>query len=88
MERAALTGLAARLSAELAGCSDKVQQQCEDLGWQLGLAWAASQDRMEASIINKTLDKAREILKDWPGLKNHHLSDLVDYMEGQLGGAS
>lgn len=88
MERAALTGLAARLGAHLAGCSENVQQRCEDLGWQLGLAWAASQNRMETSVIGKALDKAREILTGWPELKTPHLNELVDYLEGQLGEVS
>lgn len=88
MERASLTGIAARLGANLAGCSEKVQQQCEALGWQLGIAWAASQDKMEASIIEKALNQAREIIKGWPDHKNHTLYELVDYMEGNLGGLS
>ncbi len=88
MERASLTGLAARLGADLAGCSEKVQLQCEALGWQLGIAWAASQDHMEKSVVEKALNQAREILKDWPGSKEHSLYDLVDYMEGNLGGVS
>lgn len=88
MERASLTGLAARLGADLAGCSDKVQQQCEALGWQLGVAWAASQDHMEKSVIEEALNQARDILRDWSGSKEHSLYELVDYMEGNLGGAS
>lgn len=88
MERASLTGLAAKLGADLAGCSDKEQQQCEALGWQLGIAWAASLDHMETSVIEKALSQARDILKDWSGSKEHSLYELVDYMEGNLGGVS
>jgi octaprenyl-diphosphate synthase len=88
MERASLTGLAARLGADLAGCSDKVQQQCEVFGWHLGIAWAASQDSMASSIAQKALTHARDVLKDWPGSKEHALYELVDYIEGNLGGVS
>lgn len=88
MERASLTGLAARLGADLAGCTDEEQQQCEALGWQLGLAWAASQDHMENSVVERALSKARNILKEWSGSKEHSLYELVDYMEGNLGGVS
>lgn len=88
MERAILTGLAARLGANLAGGSEKIQQQCEELGWHLGLAWAASQNSMESSVVTKALGRARDTLKDWPELRRHHLTDLVDYMEGHLGGVS
>lgn len=88
MERASLTGLAARLGADLAGCTDHEQQQCEALGWQLGMAWAASQNHMETSVIKRALSQARDILKEWSGSKEHSLYELVDYMEGNLVGVS
>lgn len=88
MERASLTGLAARLGADLAGCSDKEQQRCEAFGWQLGIAWAASQVHMETSVIESALSQARDILKEWPDSKEHCLYELVDYVEGNLGGVS
>lgn len=88
MERASLTALAARLGADLAGCSDEEQLQCEALGWQLGIAWAASQDHMETSVIDRALSQARNILNEWLGSKEHSLYELVDYMEGNLGGVS
>lgn len=88
MERASLTGLAARLGADLAGCTDQEQQQCEALGWQLGIAWAASQNHMGTSVIKRALSQARDILKEWSGSKEHSLYELVDYMEGNLVGVS
>jgi len=88
MERASLTGLAARLGAELAGCSDQEQSQCEAFGWQLGIAWAASQQHAEHNVIVKALNQARDILKNWSGSKEHSLYELVDYLEGNLGGVS
>jgi octaprenyl-diphosphate synthase len=88
MERASLTGVAAKLGASLAGCSEKVQQQSEAFGWQLGIAWAAAQDHMETSVIEKALNQARDILSNLPSTKEHFLYELVDYVEGNLGGVS
>ncbi|MGI1658633.1 MAG: geranylgeranyl pyrophosphate synthase [Desulfitobacterium sp.] len=84
MERAALTGLAARLGAELAGCPVKVQNQCEVIGWNLGLAWAASQDHVEDKVINHALHEARNALLELPNPKGHSLGDLIDYIESHL----
>lgn len=85
MERASLTGVAARLSAELAGCSEKIQNRCEALGWELGLAWAAWRDQMERRIIQQSLSRAKEILKDLPEAEVKPLYELYHYMERSLG---
>lgn len=84
MERASLTGLAARLGAELAGCSVKVQEQCETIGWNLGIAWAASQERIEGKVVDSALTEARTILRELPNLKNHSLNQLIDYIESNV----
>lgn len=84
MERASLTGLAARLGAELAGCSEKVQEQCETLGWNLGLAWAASQERTEGRVVETALTQARDVLKELPNLNNHSLRELINYIESNV----
>lgn len=86
MERASLTGLAARLSAELAGCSEKLQDRCEALGWELGLAWAAWCDHMEKRVVQQSLSRAKEILQELPEAEVKPLYDLYHYMEGSLGG--
>lgn len=84
MERAFLTGMAARLGAELAGCPEKTQIQCEDLGRNLGLAWAAYQDNAEYSIVEDALKKARQSIREFSGSMAYPLESLVDYMEGHL----
>ncbi|AGA69754.1 hypothetical protein Desdi_2328 [Desulfitobacterium dichloroeliminans LMG P-21439] len=84
MERATLTGLAARLGAELSGCPVKVQNQCEVLGWNLGLAWAASQDQVEDNVINDALHEARNVLLELPNPKGHSLGELINYIESHL----
>lgn len=84
MERASLTSLAARLGAELAGCPEKVQEQCETLGWYLGLAWAASQERAEDRVMQSALTQARDVLQELPNLKSPSLSKLIDYIESNV----
>lgn len=84
MERASLTGMAAKLGAALAGCPEKVQNQCEDIGWNLGLAWAAYQDDVEYGVVEDALKKARQSIRDLSGSIAYPLESLVDYMEGHL----
>lgn len=84
MERASLTGMAARLGAELAGCPEKTQIHCEVLGRNLGLAWAAYQDKAEYSIIEDALKKARYSIREFSGSMVYPLESLVDYIEGHL----
>lgn len=87
MERANLTGVAAKLSAELAGCSEKIQNWCEALGWELGLAWAAWRDQMEERVVLQSLSRAKAILLEIPEDEARPLYELYDYMERNLGGA-
>jgi len=87
MERANLTGVAARLSAELAGCSEKIQNRCEALGWELGLAWAAWRDHMERRVVQQSLFRAKEILQEIPEAEAKPLHELYQYMERSLGEA-
>jgi hypothetical protein len=85
MERANLTGVAARLSAELAGCSEKIQNWSEALGRELGLAWGAWQDQMEKRVIQQSLSRARAILEELPETEVKPLYELYEYMERNLG---
>ncbi|HBP64886.1 MAG TPA: geranylgeranyl pyrophosphate synthase [Desulfosporosinus sp.] len=64
MESASLTALSARLSAELAGVSIPLQHQIEAFGWQLGLAWGAWKERMEAIEVQAILQRAQVILNE------------------------
>ena len=84
MERASLTSTAAKLGAVLAGCPEKHLHHCEDLGSQLGLAWAAHGERTEPELTRTALDKARNILREWPLPDKSRLSGLIDYLEGHL----
>ncbi|WP_425800534.1 geranylgeranyl pyrophosphate synthase [Desulfitobacterium sp. Sab5] len=87
MERASLTGQAARLSAELAGCSEKDQNRCEALGWELGVAWAAWRDQMGKKAVRQSLDRAKQILMELPENEVIPLYELYHYMERSLGEA-
>ncbi len=61
-ESAALTALAARLSAEVAGVSDPLQRQIEMFGWELGLAWGAWKERLKNVEVQSILQRANAIL--------------------------
>lgn len=87
MECASLTGVAARLSAELAGCSEKIQNRCEALGRELGIAWSAWRDQMERRIVQQSLSRAKEILQELPETEVKPLYELYYYMERSLGEA-
>lgn len=84
-ERATLMGLAARLSAELAGAAQHIQDAAEKLGWELGLAWGASRQGLERPVVDGCLAKARNVLKEFPQpLEVRPLSELIDYMSREL----
>ncbi len=84
-ERAALTGLAARLSAELAGAAQHIQDVAEKLGWELGLAWAACGQGLERPMVEAYLAKARHMAQEFPQLLEvSPLLELIDYMSAEL----
>ena len=87
MESAALTALAARLSAELAGVSIPLQRQIEAFGWQLGLAWGAWKERLEAIEVQAILERAQAILNDISSESQLQLKPLHEvylFMDKQL----
>jgi len=82
-EQAVLTGLAARLGADLAGASLQVQERLEDLGSELGLAWAAAKQRLGYNIVGMALRQARKILGELPDdLQLRPLEELYAWMAG------
>lgn len=84
MERASITGTAARLSAQLAGCSEKAQNRCESLGREFGLAWVARHDHMENQVVQQALARAKDILQELPESEAKPLYELYHYMETSL----
>lgn len=81
-ERASLTGLAARVGAELAGMPLNVAQRFETFGSQLGLAWAAHAARLEEKAVAKLMDKAQAYLQALPDtLDFRPLNELFTYMK-------
>ncbi len=84
-ETASLTGLSARIGAELAGVSPLLQQKCETFGRLLGLAWAARNEQMDTSVVLKILQRAAEIFEEVPNSDFHeHLLELYHYVEDRL----
>ncbi|MDQ7096895.1 geranylgeranyl pyrophosphate synthase [Desulfosporosinus sp. PR] len=63
-ESAALTALAARLSAELADVSFPVRHQLEAFGLELGMAWGASKQCLGKNVVLSILQKANDILNE------------------------
>jgi|SRR5680860_286452 len=87
MERASLTALAARLSAELAGVSVPIKHQIEAFGWELGLAWGAWKERLENSEVQSILQRANAILNEISNesqLQLHPLREIYRFMAQQL----
>lgn len=84
-ERASLTGLAGRLSAQLAGASEPIQAAAEHLGWELGLAWAACRQGLGRSLVEALLAKAQRIIREFPEtVEFKPLYELVDFVGGEL----
>ncbi|MFZ3102398.1 MAG: polyprenyl synthetase family protein [Desulfitobacteriaceae bacterium] len=84
-ETASLTGLAARIGAELAGVSPLLQQKCETFGHLLGLAWAARNEQMDNSVVLKILRRAAEVFDEVPSSDfREHLLELFHYVEDRL----
>lgn len=87
LESASLTGVAARLSAELAGVSLPLQDKLESFGWELGLAWGAWKERMEITVVQSILQRANDILEDISSesiIKIHPLREVYQYLAKQL----
>lgn len=84
-ERASLTGMAARLSAQLAGASLHIQEITERFGWELGMAWATCRQHLGMQHVEETLVKAREIIAELPAsVEAKPLQELVEYMNMRL----
>lgn len=87
MERASLTALAARLSAELAGVSLPIQSRLEAFGWELGLAWGAWKERLETTMVQTILQRAKNILDEISSgsqLQLQPLQEVFQYIARQL----
>ena len=87
LEKASLTAIAARLSAELSGVSHPLQQRIEAFGWELGLAWGAWKERLGVSVVQSILARANDILSEISSnsqLQIHPLSEVYHYMAKQL----
>lgn len=84
-ERASLTGMAARLSAELAGAAQHIQDAAETLGREIGLAWAACRQGFEKPIVDGYLAKARQVAQEFSQqLEIRPLLELIDYVSNEL----
>jgi len=87
LESASLTGVAARLSAELAGVSLPLQDKLESFGWEMGLAWGAWKERMEITVVQSILQRANDILKDISTesqLELQPLHEIYQYLAREL----
>ncbi|MDA8227735.1 MAG: geranylgeranyl pyrophosphate synthase [Desulfitobacterium hafniense] len=85
-ESASLTGLAARLGAELGGASYSLQDTFHELGWELGLAWGAWRDNIEKHVVQNALSRAKEIIMRIPeSVQIKPLYELYNYIVQRMG---
>ena len=63
-ERAALTRLAGRLAAKVAGLKEPYQQRIEDFCYSIGMAWAAWEENIYTSIVHEYLINAKRYLDE------------------------
>lgn len=84
-----LTGLAARIGAELAGVSPSIQQKCETFGRFMGLAWAARNKQLDKSLVLEFLHKASLIFDEIPeNLFGEQFLEIYNFIKVHLYPAS
>jgi Geranylgeranyl pyrophosphate synthase len=82
---ASLTGLAARIGAELAGVSPSLQEKCETFGRLMGLAWAARNEQLDKLVVLKILHEAYLIFDEISGnLFEKQLHEVYNYIKAHL----
>ncbi len=82
---ASLTGLAARIGAELAGVSRSIQERCETFGRLMGLAWAARNEQIAKPVVGEILAQASALIKEISeNLSGEHLLEVYDYIQTNL----
>ncbi len=85
-ERGALTALAARLGAHISGVPEPYIKKYEDLGFCLGMAWAAWEEPSCASLAQEYLAKVKTVMAE---LKEFHfqikpLQELYEFFYEQI----
>ncbi len=68
-ERASLTALVGKIGAKVSEIEDPYAEMFEDLGYQLGMAWAAWEEPLGLPIVQEYLSKAKVIMND---LRDHY----------------
>ena len=63
-ERASLTALIGKIAAKVSGIEDPHAQKIEDLGYFLGMAWAAWEESLGLPIVQEYLAKMKNIMND------------------------
>jgi len=85
-ERGFLTGLGARIGADLSGAPEEFKNQCEQFGQMMGMAWAASNDAVSRKFVEDILVEAKSIIdKLQMRFKIAPLYEVYEYMKNQLG---
>lgn len=84
-ERASLTALVAKLSAKLSGVPQHHLEEIENFGYDLGMAWAASEEAACFSIFQYHLNQAEDALmaiRDYLPIKP--LQEIIDYFKSEI----
>jgi len=85
-QRGFLTGLSAKLGADLNGASAEFQDFCERFGRLLGIAWAASTTSVGREMVEDTLNRAKELIDNQRSLYDlKPLYEVYDYITFYLG---
>ncbi|UWG99076.1 hypothetical protein LPY66_09940 [Dehalobacter sp. DCM] len=84
-EKASLTALVARLSAKLSGMPSYHIEKIEKFGYDLGMAWAASEAAACQSLYQEHLNRAEAILNS---LRDHvpvkPLQEIMDFFKAEI----
>lgn len=84
-EKASLMALVARLSAKLSGIPQSYLDNIENFGYDLGMAWAASEETACFSIFQKHLRQAEDtlmVIHDY--LPAKPLQELIDFFKTEV----
>lgn len=69
-ERGALTALAAKLGAQVSGVQEPYLKKYEEIGFCLGMAWAAWEEPLCTSLVQEYLSKVKNLISE---VKDFHI---------------
>ncbi len=84
-ERASLTALAGRLSAEVSGIKDQYIPKFEEFGYNTGMAWAAAEESIYSFLVQEYLAKVKTNINELREyLSVTPLQELYDFFQMEI----